>query len=99
MATDPHFRRTSLSQSHVDPRGATGAKYEFRNRKIRREDTCDAESTCNPVKPDTLVLGDGQKYDISELDDALLNPPIEYAFNGSSADAIPAIYEALALEG
>jgi hypothetical protein len=88
MAIDPHFRRTSLSQSHVDPRGATGAKYEFRNRKIRREDTCDAESTCNPVKPDTLVLGDGQKYDISE-----------YAFNGSSADAIPAVYEALALEG
>jgi hypothetical protein len=101
MATYQHFRRTSLNQSPLDPFGATftGSKYQFGSKKMRRWDTCDAESTCNPVKPDAFALGDGQKYDISQLDDVLLSPLIEFAFNGTTADVIPEVYKDLALEG
>jgi hypothetical protein len=49
------------------------------------------------VKPDLLVLEDGQRYNISGLDDTLLNPLVEYAFNGSTADAIPEVYKNIAI--
>jgi len=75
----------------------TGGQYSFSSGKARRLDTCAVSSDCNPQKPDLLVLGDGKQYDISQLDDSLLNPLIEFAFNGTTTEEIPAIYESLAI--
>lgn len=58
------------------------------------EETCDAGQTCNSSqKPNVLGLEDGQKYDIADMQDSLLHPLIEFAFNGTAAADIPQVYK------
>ena len=61
-------------------------------------DTCAAEPGCNHQKPDVLALEDGQKYNISQLDDGALEPLLEFAFNGTTTEGIPETYRSLAIE-
>ena len=75
----------------------SGGRYSFSSRKRRAVDTCAARSDCVTQKPDLLALEDGKQYDISQLDDSLLKPLIEFAFNGTTTDGIPAVYESLAI--
>ncbi|KAF2788439.1 hypothetical protein K505DRAFT_255545 [Melanomma pulvis-pyrius CBS 109.77] len=71
----------------------TGATYYFRNRKVA-EATCETGQTCkSPQKPDLLGLEDGQKYQIADMEDHLLDVLIDFAFNGTTAADIPAVYE------
>jgi hypothetical protein len=62
------------------------------------EDTCAAKSGCKTQKPDVLGLADGQQYNISQLEDGLLEPLMELAFNGTTTDGIPEMYRSLAIK-
>jgi len=76
----------------------TGGGYSFRAARAARDETCAAGMECTPVKPDVLALYDGQKYDISELQDDMLKPLAEFAFNGTAAKDIPEVYKPLEIE-
>lgn len=53
---------------------------------------------CKSVKPDVVSLADGQKYDISGLDDELVKELVDFAFNGTTTEDIPAAYAGLAIQ-
>lgn len=83
----------------------TGGRYWFSNSALAipggsfDEDSCATESRCNPQTADVLALVDGQKYDISQLDDTLLEPLVEFALNGSTTEDVPEVYKVLEIEG
>ncbi|KAL8386364.1 hypothetical protein RB599_007980 [Gaeumannomyces hyphopodioides] len=78
----------------------TGGRYWFRNRKRADDRSCPAEQPgvgkCEAaVKPDTLVLADGTKYNISGLADDKVEEMSKIADSGAGADAMPAEFQVL----
>lgn len=63
----------------------TGGKYVFRSKKRETEE--DPSQECR--KPDVFILGDGQKYDIKDLDETLVAELAGYVFNGTAKADIP----------
>lgn len=74
----------------------TGAGYGFRNfKRGAPEGTCSSTSeNCVPVMPDQLFLGDGQKYNIVDMDSELVEELAELAKNGTVAADIPETFKA-----
>ncbi|KAJ4986537.1 hypothetical protein SVAN01_07973 [Stagonosporopsis vannaccii] len=77
----------------------TGGRYYFYTPNspgpFARDLSTGEEQACISQKPDVLALGDGQRYNISQLEDSMLEPLVELAFNGSGVESIPAIYDDL----
>jgi hypothetical protein len=81
----------------------TGARYHFRNDKRAAEpSTCDAgiasnirgqeKRQCVKLPPNEVVLADGSVYDAIGLENEAIDTLIAFAYNGSSAAVIPAVY-------
>ena len=71
-------------------------RYHFASKK-RTTDACPAEqSGCISQRPDLLALEDGKRYDISQMEDNEREALIELAFNGTTTEGIPALYEKFA---
>lgn len=74
----------------------TGAGYGFRSTKKReaQEGACSSTAeTCTPKMPDVLFLGDGQKYNIVDMDYGLVEELAGFARNGSGAADIPEVFK------
>ncbi|KAH7311038.1 hypothetical protein BKA65DRAFT_413672 [Rhexocercosporidium sp. MPI-PUGE-AT-0058] len=68
----------------------TGAGYSFRSRKRGVEGT-----TCTTTTmPDVLFLGDGQRYNIVDMDSSLIEELAGFAQNGSVVADIPEVFKA-----
>jgi hypothetical protein len=92
----------ALTQTHLDNAQLplSSGLYRFRSRKVRSLDNRGAVgSECNPQKPNILVLADGQRYDISQLDDNLLKSLVEFTSDGTAIEGIPEAFKSLAIEG
>jgi hypothetical protein len=69
-----------------------GSSYSFlANKKIA--EACDAEAavqTCtSSQKADLLVLEDGKKYDLADMEDSLQDELVALAANGTAASDVP----------
>lgn len=67
----------------------TGGKYVFHSKKRYAEE--DPSQECR--KPDVLLLGDGQKYNIKDLEDGLIEELAGYAINGTATADIPEAFK------
>lgn len=69
----------------------TGGGYGFRSKKREaQEGACSSTSeNCTPIMPDVLFLGDGQKYNIIDMDHGLIEKLAEFAQNESVVADIP----------
>jgi len=74
----------------------TGAGYGFRSRKREaQEGACSSTpETCTSTMPDVLFLGDGQKYNIVDMDYGLVEELAGFAENGSVVADIPEVFKA-----
>jgi hypothetical protein len=73
------------------PSGFTGAKWTFASKKRNAETAVGAEQEC--AKPNVLTLDDGQQYNITSLDDGLLEELMALANNGTGAADIPELFK------
>ena len=74
----------------------SGAGYSFRSKKrSAREDACSLipESCTSTVAPDVLFLGDGQKYNLVDMDKGLVEELIGYMKNESVVADIPEVFK------
>ena len=72
-----------------------GARYHFVNKKAVSipEDTCaPAEPCVKQVKPNVATLADGQEYDITGIEEELLESLVEFVFNGSGVADVSEVY-------
>lgn len=90
---DTIFGRT---EKCLDSGPYTGAGYGFRSRKRGApEGACSSTSeACIPTMPDVLFLGDGQKYNIVDMDSGLVDELADFAKNGSVVADIPETFKA-----
>ncbi len=74
----------------------TGAGYSFRsNKREVQEGACSSTpETCTPTMPDVLFLGDGQRYNIVDMDYGLVEELAGFAENGSVTADIPEAFKA-----
>lgn len=74
----------------------TGAGYGFRSKKREaQEGACSSTpETCTTTMPDVLFLGDGQKYNIVDMDYGLVEELAGFAENGSVVADIPEAFKA-----
>ncbi|KAH6625726.1 hypothetical protein C7974DRAFT_377197 [Boeremia exigua] len=66
--------------------------YHFASVKGAVDEQSPAETGCTPQKPNVLALEDGQRYNISGMNDSQLQPLLKLAVGGAAIDGIPAIY-------
>jgi hypothetical protein len=50
------------------------------------------------VKPDVLILEDGHKFSIAELEEDLVQPLVDLAFSGTATKDIPDICKGLKIK-
>ncbi|KAK0105267.1 hypothetical protein ONS95_004347 [Cadophora gregata] len=75
----------------------TGAGYGFRGKKRGTEEGACSQTVgkcTSTVMPDVLFLGDGQKYNIVNMDQGLIDELAELANNGSGVADVPEVFKA-----
>ncbi|KAM0237870.1 hypothetical protein ACHAP5_008878 [Fusarium lateritium] len=91
---------TDICMTYSSRGDRTGGSYTFVGRKRADDQSCPAEQPgggkCEAsVKPNTLGLADGTKYDITGLTDEKVEELEKIANTGAGADAVPDEFQIL----